>query len=108
MLKVIANPTFTNSVVVNTKALQGSFNVVFIAKPSSECKRLEAAAIERGDGPQGLLFDVVQSHEEVEVFGEALRTAGADSIRRLLDIPGVGPAMLKAYYNGMWEEASGN
>lgn len=109
MLKIIARPEFDQTVTVNTKHLKGEFGARFVALPQSEISAIEAKLKAEGKGPQDLVYHVCVGHDTVDMAGEAVEyKAGGLSLAVLLDYPGIGPAMLKAYYAGLWEEASGN
>lgn len=108
-LKIVARPTFDTDVVVNTRHLQGDFKARFVALPSSRIKAIETAALQAGQAPdEALLLEVCEWFETVELPECALPFCGPDSVKALLDYPGTGPAMTKAYYRGLWEEAQGN
>jgi hypothetical protein len=109
MLKIVSRPEFEQKVVVNTKHLKGEFVARFVALPQSEISAIEAKLIAERKGPQDLVHHVCVGHDTVDMLGEAVEySAGGLSLTKLLDYPGIGPAMLKAYYAGLWEEASGN
>lgn len=108
MLKIIDKPSFEATVFVNTVHMQGDFKARFVALPGSRIKALEEAAIKAGKGPEGLLFDVCTWFETVDTPTGPLPHDGSQSLEKLLDWPGIGPAMVKSYFRALWEEASGN
>jgi hypothetical protein len=104
MFKIDATPTFMALVRVNTAAIKGEFNVCFVALPTDELAELDDGA---ADAWRKVLARVVASFDACELAGEQLAGAQAD-LPRLIRWPGVGAAMLRAYYQGLWEAASGN
>lgn len=107
-LKIVDRPEFEATVVVNTRHLKGDFKARFVALPGSRIKAAEEAAIQAGKGPEGLLFDVCTWFEPVELPEGPLNHVDGGSLAKLLDYPGIGPAMVKAYYRALWEETQGN
>jgi hypothetical protein len=107
-LKITKYPTFTTTVNINTVHMKGNFEVTFVMLPLSEQKAEEEKAVKAGLGFEGLLYKVVKSHGPVDVYGETVADNGAESLARLLDVPGMGVAMLNRYNRSMWEEAQGN
>lgn len=103
MLKITKNPEFTTTVHVRTAHTSGSFPATFKAMPSSELAELEKKAAAAGRGTAGILPDVTVRFSDVELPGNTNPT-----LDQLLDQPGVGPAMVAAYYRGLWEEQQGN
>lgn len=110
MLKIVRHPVFTAPVLLNTLVLKGEFDVSFVALPTSELKALEKDGLEQGLTLQhATLRGVVKGWTALEIDGQPFPFVSIeDSLPKLLDQPGVGPAMLKAYYRALWEEASGN
>jgi hypothetical protein len=107
-LKLIATPDFETTVHVATAHTTGSFRARFVAKRSSELREMSERYAQAGDA-QGLLMDVCTWFEPVELpDGSTLEHTGADSLRQLLDWPGIGPAMSLHYHRALWEEARGN
>lgn len=108
-LKIIAAPKFTVEVVVNTRHLKGSFTAEFVAMRTSELEKLQEDRIQKGDGAQGYLLDVCKGFQPVTLPDDStLAYVGEVSVKMLLDYPGIGPAMSKAYHRALWEEAEGN
>lgn len=108
-LKIIAQPKFTAEVVVNTRHLKGSFAAHFVAMRTSELEALQEERIKKGDGAQGYLLDVCKGFDPVELPDNSmLAYVGESSVKQLLDYPGIGPAMSKAYHRALWEEEQGN
>lgn len=105
MLRIDAEPTFTTTVKVNTKAIQGEFDVEFLALPTDE---LEALDTGEAKAWRKVLERVVRSFGPVEVAGQRIDSVVPGDLQKLIRWPGVGPAMLAAYYNGLWSEAQGN
>lgn len=105
-LKTIKDPTFNRPVAIDTPALQGTLNVVFRARRQKYLEELTTKAREAGTYPESLLVDVTKSWD-LNIDGEDI---GCDKagMQQLLDWPGAGPAMLKEYYEGLWQAASGN
>lgn len=101
-------PEFEATVVVRTAHLRGEFKARFVALPSSKLDELQAAAVRAGKGPEGLLYDVCTWFETVQTPRGEIVHDGPDSLARLMDWPGIGPAMAKTYWRTLWEEASGN
>jgi hypothetical protein len=116
MLKIIARPTFTATVAVNTANVQGDLQVTFVALRTSAITKIEQAAIEAGQNPQdAVLLAVVQGFDPVELppddgrdTGSTLYFTGPASVTQLCDWPGIGPAILRRYYSAVWEERRGN
>lgn len=107
-LKIVSKPKYTTKVDVRTLHLQGSLEVTFIALAQSEIQALEKrAALGELNVQKVVLREVVHSHEAVEINGE-LVPHSTTSLDRLLDYPGIGPAMLRRYYASLWEETQGN
>lgn len=104
MFKIEAKPTFSALVRVSTQAIKGEFNVLFLALPSDELAELDDGA---ADAWKKVLARVVVSFDPCELAGEQLAGSPAD-LPRLIRWPGVGAAMLRGYYAGLWETASGN
>jgi len=104
MLKIESKPQFSTMVKVNTAAIQGDFQVVFEALPDDELQPLD-------DGQAGswkkLLQRVVVSFETVQVCGESVE-GYPTNLPKLIRWPGVGAAMVSAYYKGLWENTQGN
>lgn len=107
MLEIVINPKFTADVEVNTQATKGTLRVTYLAKMSDEVTALEKQVASEGKGPQGLLWHVVDSFEPVKVGGRVLHMEDG-GLAALLDIPGVGPAMVNRFYRGLWEAVEGN
>lgn len=107
-LKIVSRPEFATTVQVNLAYLQGEFPARFVALPQDELQALERAAIAAGKGPQGILYDVCRWFGEVELPDGPLPYVDATSLTKLLNYQGIGPAMVKAYYTALWEEARGN
>lgn len=105
MLKIDKAPKFSALVTVNTAAIKGEFNVHFEALPSDELAELDKG--EAGDWKR-VLARVVRGFDPVEVCGETVDSTKADELAKLIRWPGVGAAMLAAYYKGLWEAGSGN
>ena len=105
MLKIQSEPTFTATVKVNTAAIKGEFDVEFLALPTDE---LEALDTGEPKAWKAVLGRVVRGFDQVEIAGERIDGVEPDGLQRLIRWPGVGPAMLTAYYNGLWSEAQGN
>ncbi len=105
MLKIEAEPVFEVAVQVNTAAIKGSFKAQFLALPTDELEKLDTGA---ASAWREVLKRVVRGFEPVQVCGEWVDGEQADGLAKLLRWPGVGPAMLGAYYRGLWEAASGN
>lgn len=108
MLKIVARPKFTATVVVNTVAIQGSFTAHFIARPTDELEALEKAALANGGGAQDVLLEVCEGFEGVELPDGPLAYTGPESLKKLLTWQGIGPAMSRAYHRALWDEAQGN
>lgn len=106
MLKVIARPTYRTTVAVTTLHLVGTVEVDFVALPRSQLKLLEV------QGTDEVVRAVTTWHEPVEIHGELVKHARdggpADSLDKLLDVPGLAAAMTRRYYTSLWEEATGN
>lgn len=108
-LKIVAKPQFTTQVVVNTRHLKGTFNADFVAMRTSELEKLQDKRIKAGDGAQGYLLDVCVGFQPIELPNDVtLAYVDESSLKMLLDYPGIGPAMSKAYHRALWEEAEGN
>lgn len=108
-LKIVARPVFETTVVVNMRHLKGDFKARFVALRSSAIKAIETEALKAGQSPdEALLLEACEWFETVELPEGPLPYVNADSLLKLLDYPGMGPAMTKAYYRGQWEEAQGN
>lgn len=107
-LKIVSRPKYTTTVEVRTLHLQGSLQVTFIALAQSEIRALEQRAADEGLNVQKVVLDeVVCEHETVEINGH-LVPYSSTSLGKLLDYPGVGPAILRRYYASLWEETQGN
>lgn len=102
MLKIVQRPEFTVSVTVNTLHTQGSFRMACVALPLSELEAIDKKAMAEGRS-YGVLREVVTALHELELPGDAAPTVAA-----ALDYPGLGAAMLQAYYRGLYEEQQGN
>lgn len=107
MLEIVINPKFTADVEVNTQATKGTLRVTYLAKMSDEVTKLEQQVAAEGKGPQGLLWHVVEGFDPVKVGGRML-TMEEGGLAALLNIPGVGPAMVNRFYRGLWEAVEGN
>lgn len=107
-LVIVDRPEFETTVHVRTAHLRGEFKARFVALPNSKLEELQHQAIQDDKGPDGLLYDVCTWFEDVQVPGRTISHKGPESLRDLLDWPGIGPAMAKAYWRALWEEASGN
>lgn len=107
-LKIVSRPQYTTTVEVRTHHLQGELPVTFVALAQSEIKAIEdRARAEKADVQKAVLAEVLAHHEPFEVDGERV-PFGPGSLDRLLDYPGIGPAMLVRYYASLWEETQGN
>lgn len=105
MLKIESNPKFTATVRVNTAAIKGEFQVTYLAKPTDELD-----ALDNGE-PRAwreVLKAVVVDSDPVEINGTPVRADTPAGLADLVRWPGVGPAMLAAYWQGLWGEAQGN
>lgn len=107
-LKIVARPEFETTVVVNLAYLKGDFKARYVALPIDELQQMERKGIAAGLGPSAILFDVCTWFGDVELPSGPLTYDGTPSLTRLLNHQGLGPAMVKAYYAALWEEASGN
>lgn len=108
-LKLVERPEFEATVVVNTAHLKGEFAARFVALRTSELEAAQEKRVKAGDGLQGLLLEVCVGFQPVELpGGRTLEYAGEESVRELLDYPGIGPAMSRAYHRALWEETAGN
>lgn len=105
MLKIDANPKFTTTVKVNTKAIQGEFPATFRVLPSDELAQQDDG---KPDSWKQLLQLVVLDAGPVEIAGAAVRGDTPAGLADLIRWPGVGPAMLSAYWAGLYEAAQGN
>lgn len=103
MLKIVNRPEFTQPVVMRTAHTQGDFWARFVALPSSELRALEAQAAAEGKGLAGVLPHVTLEIGDIELPGNPTPT-----LEQALDHPGIGPAMVDAYYRGLWQEKQGN
>lgn len=114
MLKIDKAPKFTMDVTVNTAALKGTFKVTYIAMPSKALIEIEDRVGKEGTGVAGFLGYVVFDVAEIDLpINLPTRPDGTfetptDAVQALVDWPGVGPAMQKAYYRGLWEEEEKN
>lgn len=108
MLKLLAKPQFLTRVEVHTAAIQGDFSMMAYAYRTSELKALEDRTQQDGSGVAGFLKEVVASVAEVELPDASLPKTLPDAIDALCDYPGVGVAMQRAYYRGLWEEQAKN
>lgn len=101
----IDNPSFTATVTVSTAAIKGDFKCDFMALPTDEL-----ALLDNGEplAWKAVLAKVVRGFEPVKVCGETIDGSQADALAKLLRWPGVGAAMLRAYYSGLWDNAAGN
>lgn len=107
-LKIVSRPKYATTVDVRTLHLQGSLQVTFIALAQSEIRALEQRAVDEGLNVQKVvLAEVVKDHEAVEINGQQV-PFGPASLDKLLDYPGIGPAILRRYYASLWEETQGN
>ena len=104
MFKIEAQPVFQSKVTVNTAALKLDFTATYVALPSDELAELDDGSPEAW---KKVLARVVRSFDACEVAGEQLAGTAAD-LPRLIRWPGVGAAMLRTYYSGLWESAAGN
>lgn len=105
MLKIEKAPTFQATVTVNTAAIKGDFKATFEALPTDELAKLdngEALAW------KAVLARVVRGFEAVDIEGEQIEGNQPEGLDRLIRWPGVGAAMLRAYYAGLWEAGQGN
>lgn len=100
MLKINVSPEFTNTVKVTTKALQGEFPCYYRVLPVEELDKLDDG---KPNSWRLLLAKVVVKFEPIEIGGEVVST-----LEQLIRWPGVGPAMLAAYWSGLYEAAQGN
>lgn len=105
MLKIVTDPKFNTTVKVNTLAIQGEFPATFRVLPSDELKALDDG---QADGWKALLARVVINAGPVEIAGAAVRGDTPGGLADLIRWPGVGPAMLAAYWAGLYEAAQGN
>lgn len=103
MLTIINRPEFDTTVPVRTAHTRGEFKARFVALPVDELRALELAAQAEGKGLSGILPTVT-----VSVSDFALPDGKPATLDNLLNYPGVGPAMVKAYYDGLWNEQQGN
>jgi hypothetical protein len=105
MLKINKSPTFKYTVAVNTAAIQGDFEALFEALPTDELDKLD-------DGQPGawkkVLARVTKAFGAVEIEGESFDSDSPGALDKLTRWPGVGAAMLRAYYAGLWENTQGN
>lgn len=110
MLKIVHKPRFDMDVAINTKQVQGTLGTTFVAYRTSELaaeERRAKAANENVD--LAVLRMVVASFEDTPLpDGTLLRYEGPDSVNRLVDWPGVAPAMLAHFYDGLWSQTLGN
>lgn len=107
-LKIVDRPSFTTTVVVNLAWLQGDFQARFVALPIDQLEAMERAGIAAGKGPQAILHDVCTWFADVELPSGLLQYVDGKSLTTLLNYQGIGPAMVRAYYSALWEEARGN
>ena len=108
-LKILYRPSFSSTVAINTAHLQGSLSVTFLALPNSELREIESVAAAAGKSTQqAVLHTVVKGHETIDMYGTPLEFTGPESLDKLLDVPGVGNAMLARYYAALWEQVQGN
>lgn len=105
MLKIDADPKFTTTVKVNTKAIQGEFPATFRVLPSDELAQLDDG---KPDSWKALVNRVVVDAGPVEIAGAAVRGDTPAGLADLIRWPGIGPAMLAAYWAGLYEAAQGN
>lgn len=109
MMNIEEKPSFVTTATVNTAALKGTVKARFAVLPNSEGRALEEKVIQDGSGAPGFVQVVaveVLEHTLPVKLPEGL--TGAELVSALLDWPGVGPAMQKAYYKGLFEEAEKN
>lgn len=102
MLKIVQRPAFTVTVMVNTLHTQGEFKMDCVALPQSELDAIDKKAIAEGRS-YGVLREAVTKLRELELPGNPL-----PNVAQALDYPGLGAAMLQAYYRGLYEEQQGN
>jgi len=109
-LKIISKPIFTATIAVNTVMVQGTLDVQYVGHPTDELRRMEQAAIAAGKNPQlEVVRQVVVGFEAVPMpDGSVLSYAGADSVGRLCDFPGVLTSLIARYYDALWEQRLGN
>lgn len=105
MLTVDQAPKFTMPVAVNTAAIKGSFMATFVALPNSQLKRIDEEVAEAKTGIAGFVERVALSVSEVDL---PLTLSDTPTVAELTDWPGIGGAMQKAYYKGLWEEQEKN
>lgn len=105
MLIIDKSPTFESTVKVHTAAIKGEFKAKFVALPTDEL-----AALDNGDasGWKALLGKVVKGFDQVQIDGEAVSGDQPGGLDKLIRWPGVGAAMVAAYYKGLWEASQGN
>lgn len=107
-LNIQAEPTFSMDVEINTRAIQGVIEVDFVAKRTSELKGIEQRVQQDGSGVAGFLKSVVVGVGTVELPDGPLAIDVSKAIDQLTDWPGIGVAIQKAYYRGLWEEQAKN
>ena len=105
MLKIDADPKFTTTVKVNTKAIQGEFPATFTVLPSDELAKLDDG---KPDSWKALLQRVVRDAGPVDIAGAVVRGDTPAGLADMMRWPGIGPAMLAAYWAGLYEAAQGN
>jgi hypothetical protein len=107
-LQTIDAPEFDVTVKVNTVLIKGSFSMRCVGLPGPRLKAMEDEARDTAEGPLGMLCGVVKGHDPLELFGETVEFSGPESVKKLLGYQGLGTAMMRAYHDKLWEEASGN
>lgn len=105
MLKIDADPKFSATVKVNTLAIQGEFPAKFRVLPSDELAALDDG---KPDSWKALLQRVVVDAGPVDIAGQAVRGDTPAGLADMIRWPGMGPAMLAAYWAGLYEAAQGN
>lgn len=101
-------PTFSMDVEINTRAIQGVVEVQFVAKRTSELKDIEQRVQSDGTGVAGFLKAVVVQVGQAQLPDGPLASDAPTAIDQLTDWPGIGVAIQKAYYRGLWEEQAKN
>lgn len=107
-LKIVDRPSFVATVMVNLAWLKGSFQARYLALPIDQLQALDKARIEAGKGPEAILYEVCTGFDDVELPTGPLNYVDNTSLDKLLNYQGIGPAMVRTFYNALWEETQGN
>lgn len=110
MLKIIDKPEFTEDVAIHTLQVQGTLKTTFVAYKTSELAAEERRAKAAGENTDLAVLRMVVKHFETVPLGQGRELAytSPDSVNDLVDWPGVAPAMLAHFYDGLWRQRLGN